>query len=382
MKNHKHFIDFDATPAQIAIVQKLGSKNREESFAAAEAIAAITAKPLLQVIDQEPVISNLFSTLTYDEGTPATIDLDPYFDVKTRNFLQVWSQTVGGGLATNFVQGISEMFVNCYDLFSAISMKKKQLRAGRIDHLAAHMSRLAQEVLKKQEVNAANVLMAAMAGARLDGDSANTANTNLQFIDSTTAGVLQLDDFNKLMTAYARAVSSWVGGTPAGQKRKLSDLLLSPEKIGDVRAIAYQPMNTRAGSLTTSGATSLAAPEALREEIYRNAGNASIYGVELHEVQEMGVGQEYNTLFKSYIGTTAIGASNAAFNAATQELVIGLNTAMFDLVRLREVGSQGSFSLSVDDQFSVRSDTVGYFGGVREGYVSLENRGKYGLIIR
>jgi len=387
MKKQKNFIDFEATAEQIEIVKKLGSKNREESYAAAQALASITSDSLLQVIDQAAIITSLFSPLVYDENTPATIDLDPYFDVKQRNYLQVWSQTAANGLATNFTQGITEMYVHCYDLFSAISMKKKQLRAGRIDHLAAHMSRLAQEVLKKREINAANVLMAAMAGARKDGDASNTATTNLQFIRSSTAGVLQLDDFNRLMTAYTRVLSSWVGGTPVGGKRNLSDMLLSPEKMADIRAIAYQPMNTRAGSIggTETSNTSLAAPDSVREEIFRSAGIASLYGVDLHEIHEMGIGQEYNTLFSAYIGATQLaatpGGSAAAFAPSSEELVIGLNTEMFDLVRLRERGEQGEFSLTPDDQFTVRDDLLGYFGGVREGYVSLENRSKFGLVV-
>ena len=385
MKKYQNFIDFDATEEQIAIVKKLGSKNREESYAAAEAIAAIAVAPLLQVIDNENVLSNFFSTLVYDEDSPASIDLDPYFDIKSRDYLNVWSQSQSAGLATNFVQGITEMFVATYDLFSAISMKKKQLRAGRIDHLAAHMSRLAQEVMKKQDVNAASVMLASIANARIDGDASNTAVSNLQVYRSATADVFQLDDFNTMKTKYSRIVSSWLGGTPAGARKDLTDIILSPEMVAQLRAIAYQPMNTRSGSTTTSGATSVAAPEALREEVYRSAGIPTIYNTAIHEAHEFGVGQEYNSLFATYAGSTAYvghgGSGSGAFTPASEEVMIGLNATMFDLVRLRERSEQGEFSLNVDDQFKAREDTMGYYGGVKEGYVSLDNRGKIAFIV-
>lgn len=377
-------INFKYTPEQIEIVKKMGSNNRSEALAAQEALAAVLTQPILQVINTAPVLSNLFKTITYDEGSVPSIPLDIYFDVRRRNYLNVWTQAQAGGTATNFVQGLSEMFVNTYKLDSAVSMNKSYLKAGRLDVVAASMERIAQEILIKQELNAANIMLAALAGARINGTASDTAATNLQLTRSYTAGRFQLDDFNTLMTKYARIVASWVGGTPVGDKNQITDMVGSPEFLAQIRSIAYQPQNVTSGAVTTSGASSLAAPEALREEIFRSAGIPSIYGVNIIQNYDFGIGRSYNTLFGNYASSTAYtgnaGSGTAAFVPANEQIVVGLNTNMFNLVRLRERGANGEFTLAPDDQYTMRSAKIGYFGEVCEGIVSLDARGSVGII--
>jgi hypothetical protein len=376
-------IEFKKTDAQLALCKKLGSKNKTESMAAAEAIAEVLSRPILQVIEQAPVISNLFTTITYDEGTPASIPLDPYFDIRQRGYINVWQQTQPGGPATNFIQGNTELIVQTYNIESAISLNKNLLRATRLDYLASSMTRLVQEVLLTQEINAANILMASIPNARIDGNAANSAVSNLGVTRSYTPGVFQLDDLNTVIIGYDRVVASWVGGTPVNQQRAITDLLGSPEWMGQVRSIAYQPSNTRVGSAGTSPATSIAAPEAVREAIFRAGGIPTLYDINLHKIYELGVGRTYTNLFNTYAGTTAfIGNSQTgsfAFQSATEQIVVGLNSEMFDLARVRENSANGEFNLVAED-LPIRTDKVGWFGGLKEGYVSVDGRAKYSII--
>lgn len=376
-------IEFKKTDAQLALCKKLGSKNKTESMAAAEAIAEVLSRPILQVIEQAPVISNLFTTITYDEGTPAVIPLDPFFDIRQRGYLNVWQQAQPGGPATNFIQGNTELVVQTFNIESAISLNKNLLRATRLDYLASSMTRLVQEVLLTQEVNAANVLMASIPNARIDGNSANNAVSNLGVTRSYTPGVFQLDDLNTVIIGYDRVVASWVGGTPVNQQRSITDLLGSPEWMGQVRSISYQPSNTRAGTAGTSPATAIAAPEAVREAIFRAGGIPTLYDINLHKIYELGVGRTYNSLFATYAGSTAfIGNSQTgsfAFQTATEQIVVGLNSEMFDLARVRENSANGEFNLTAED-LPIRTDKVGWFGGLKEGYVSVDGRAKYSII--
>lgn len=376
-------IDIKRTEAQLDLCRRLGSKNKSESMAAAEAIAEVLSRPILQVIEQAPVISNLFTTLTYDAGTPPVIPLDPYFDIRQRNFLNVWNQAQPGGPATNFVQGNSEVVVQVYPIESAISLNKNLLRATRLDYLAASMTRLVQEVLLVQEVNAANILMASIAGARIDGNSANTASTNFGVSRSTTAGVFQIDDLNNIMIGYDRVVASWVGGTPVNERRSITDLLGSPEWMGQIRSIAYQPSNTRQGAVATQGGSSIAAPESVRDEIFKGGGLPTLFDVNLHKVYELGVNRPYNTLFAQYAGSLAFagnaGVGTATFSPTTEQIVVGLNSEMFDLARLREMEGNSEFAL-VNEDYAVRTDKLAFFGSIKEGYVSIDGRAKYSLI--
>lgn len=380
-------IQFERTPEQIDLVQRMGSKNKTESMAAAEALAAVMTRPILQVIEQAPVISNLYQTLTYSSGQPSTIPLDPYFDVRARNFLNVWTQSQPGGNSQNFNVGASELHVQTLPLFSEVSANKNQLRAGNLDYLAAYLTRLVQEVLLIQETNAAFVLFNSLAGARIDGDTNNTATNNITLARSATAGVFQLDDWNTMEIGYDRTTASWVGGTPVNDRRSITDLLGSPEWMGQIRSIAYQPQNTRQGAVTVQGGSSLAAPESVREEIFRGGGVPTLFGVDLHKVYEMGTGKTYNTTFDTAIGATALpangngfgGTAGAAFAGSTEQIVVGLNVEMFDLARLRMTEAGSEFSLVADDQFTLRQDRIGFYGGVTEGYCSVEGRAKFGL---
>lgn len=381
-------VTFERTPEQIELVQRMGSKNKTESMAAAEALAAVMTRPILQVIEQAPVISNLYQTLTYSSGTPSSIPLDPYFDVRARNFLNVWSQSQPGGNAQNFNVGATELFVQVYPITAEFSANKNQLRAGNLDYLAAYLSRLVQEVLLIQETNGAFVLFNSLAGARIDGDGNNTATNNLTLARSATADVFQLDDWNTIEIGYDRTTASWVGGTPVNDRRSITDLLGSPEWMGQIRAIAYQPQNTRQGAVTVQGGSSIAAPESVREEIFRGGGVPTLFGVDLHKVYEMGVGRSFNTVFDTAIGATALpghgtgfgGGTTSAFDGATEEIVVGLNAEMFDLARLRMVEEGSELSLVADDQFTLRQDRIGMFGSITEGYVSVESRSKFGLV--
>lgn len=379
-------VQFDKTPEQIDLVKRMGSNNKTESMAALEAVAAVMTKPILQVIEQAPVISNLYTTLTYSSGTPSSIPLDDYFDIRSRNFLNVWTASQPGGTATNFVQGATELYVQTYPIESAISFNKNYLAAGNIDHLAAGLTRLVQEVLLLQQTNAAFVLFNSLAGARIDGTT-STATSNLNLARSAAADVFQLDDFNTIMEMYDNVTSSWVGGTPVNELREITDMLGSVKWMSQIRSIAYQPQNTRQ-LVATSGATALGAPDSVREQIFKGGGVPTIYDVVLHKVYEMGVNKDYNTVFDTAIGAVALpghgtgfgGGTTSVFNGAAEEIVVGLNTEMFDLARLRMTEEGSEFSLVVDDTFTQRSRKLGYWGGLREGYVSVESRGKVGLI--
>lgn len=382
-------IDFERTDAQKALVKQMGSKNKTESMAASEALAAILSRPILQVIEQAPVISNLYTTLTYDSTQAPVIPLDPYFDVRARNFLNIWTQSQPGGTAMNFTQGQSDLYVQPYPLYGEVAMNKNWLRAGNIDYLAANMTRIVQEVLLIQEANAAFVLFNSLANARIDGNAngVNNATNNLVLARAAAAGVFQLDDFNTMMIGYDRTTASWVGGTPVNDRRSISDILGSPEWMGQIRSIAYQPQNTRQGSVTTSGGSSIAAPESVREEIFRSAGIPTLYDVNLHKVYEMGNGRPFNVVFGTAIGSTALpgfgtgfgGGTTSTFQSATEQIVVGLNTEMFDLARLRMSEANSEFALVNDDSFSIRSDKLGFWGGLTEGYVSIDGRAKFAL---
>ncbi len=387
MRNRNNYlkIDIKKTPEQVALARQLGSNNKTESLAAAEAIAAVVSQPLLGVIQQAPVFSNFFARQTYGPDEAPTIPLTQLFDTKQPGYFLVWSQTMPGGLATQQMQGANDLIVSVHPLDGSASLDKKFMRAQqpRINEISNALTRLANEVLIKQNLHATNILMGALANSYVDGNPGNTTPANYQIVRSATAGVFQLDDFNTLMTKYRRVTSSWVGGTALGATKSLTDLCGSPEWMGQIRSIAYQPQNTRAVP-NTDESTVLSAPESVRNKIFESAGLPNLFNVDLHEFNELGVGQIYNNVFAQYATGTYIGnggVGSATFNSASEQVVMGLNLDWFDLVNLIQTDEGGAeWSLSADDQFPTRADKIGWFGKQVAGFCSVDNRGKLGLV--
>jgi hypothetical protein len=200
-----------------------------------------------------------------------------------------------------------------------------------------------------------------------------------------------MDDLNKLLTKAKRVNASWVGGTPTGARHGLSDLLVSPEVVEQIRAIAYQPMNTRAGSAAgaTVNATSVPATDAVRNEVWKNSGITEFFGVNIMEILELGVGKRFNTVFGTVAGTTdykphdPTSTASTAFVAASEEIIVGLDRTRDALVRAVAVDSEtgSDFNLVADDQFSIRQQRIGYYGALEEGRMVLDNRALVGLIM-
>jgi hypothetical protein len=253
-------------------------------------------------------------------------------------------------------------------------MDKRYVRRARLDVVAAGLERMANEILVKQERNAWAVILKLLAEADTQGQK--------HIINAATAGTFQLDDMNKVWTLVRRLNAAYTGGTPqALQSRGLTDIYVSPEIKEDIRAFAYQPMNTRSGAVASTGATSVALPDSVREDIYRAAGTNEIFGVTIHELLELGVGRKYNDLFGTFAGSTQYGGS--AFAPATEELIVGIDASRNAFLRPVAIQSEtrGQVRVLPDDQFLARSQKVGFYSYVEEGRVAVDARAAVGLIV-
>ena len=368
-------IQFEKNPEQIELIKALASENKTVAMEAQEAFAAFISDVVQQVLLQAGTASMIYRDVEFDEDDSPSIPLDLYYGLN-EGHISVWSQTVGGGLPTNFVQGMQEMKVNTYRLDSAISMDKRYVRRARLDVVAAGLERMANEILVKQERNAWAVILKLLAEASTNGTQ--------HVFRVGTAGTFQLDDMNKLWTLVRRLNAAYTGGTPqALQSRGLTDIFVSPEVKEQIRAFAYQPMNTRAGSIGAdeSSNTSVALPDSIREEIYRAAGTNEIFGVTIHELLELGESRKYNDLFDTFAGSTTFGGS--AFTSATDELILGIDASRNAFLRPVAIQSEtrGQVRVLPDDQFLARSQKVGFYSYVEEGRVAVYARAAVGLIV-
>jgi hypothetical protein len=256
-------------------------------------------------------------------------------------------------------------------------MDKKYARKARLDVVSALFTRMAQEFLLKQERTSVNQLCGALVVADTNVGAGAAAGNHV--ISATTPNVLQLDDFNRLLTRSKRLWSTFSGGTPIGGSRTgVTDLIMSPEMVEQIRSIAYQPVNTRSGAVTTSGATSIPATDAMREAIMNSAGTQSLFGIAIIELLEMGVNQRYNKIFDA---VNTANSSPVTFTQASDEIILGIDRGKSALLRptITQEGSSTEVSVSVDDQFAVRQNKLGWYGGIEEGRIIVEDRALTGI---
>ena len=376
-------ITLKRTPEQVELIKAMASRNRNVAYEAQVALAEFIGPVLAEVINNAPTVSSLFQSLQFDADDIPSIPLDLYYDIADEDYVKVWSQSHAGGLPSSQVlPTVSELKVATYTLDSAVDFDRRYAAKSRMDVVSKTFTRVAQEILLKQDRTSATLVMSSLAGATiksspLDGD--------VQVFRTVTADTVLIDDFNKLMTLAKRVNTSWIGGTPATRTRGITDIVCSPEVVGSIRAMAYNPVNTTAVP-DTSESTVLPAPEQLRNELYQNAGLDSFMGVNILEFNEFGKGQKFNTLFDNAAGTTSYktfaGARANQFAGASDEIIVGVDRTRDSLMRVvaTDPDSQSEMNLVADDQYSIRQNKIGYFGQIEEGRIVLDNRVLLGLI--
>lgn len=368
-------ITLKRTDEQVELVKAMASRDRMVAYEAQAALAEFMGPVLAEVINQAPTLSNLFSSFQFNADSNPSLPLDLYYDINADDYVKVYSTTVPGGLPTNQVlPTASELKFTTYRLDSAVSFDRRYALQSRLDVVGKSMTRVAQEVLLKQESTSANLLLGSLADAVTNGDPHVKAQA------STTLG-FTLADFNALITLSKRINTAWTGGTPDGGIKGITDLIVSPETMEDMRALSYNPVNTNQGA-GTGGV--VAAPEAYRDRVFTNGGAPELYGIALMEINELGPNRKFCNLFQAF-RTAAAAAGNPgipAFDAGT-DLVIGIDRSRESLIRAVATDSEtgAEFSLIADDQYSNRQQKLGWFGSIEEGRMVVDNRVLTGVTV-
>jgi hypothetical protein len=377
-------ITIKRTEDQLALIRAMGSNNREEAYEAQAAVAELLGPVVSEVINNAPTIGNLYTTISYGEDDNPSLPLDLFHDITDQDYIEVYSQQVAGGLPYSQVfPAHNELKFSTYTLDSALAFDRKYVRKARLDVVSKTFTRMAQEVLLKQTTTAFNVLATALVKGTGTGTTAGGS-----IIGSSAADRFVLADFNNLITKSKRINSSFSGGTPVGGiKSGISDLLVSPEMVEELRAMAYNPINTAEAPYGSAVKDSLPAPDALRQELFSAAGLPSFYGINVMEINEMGIGQRFNKLFGAVVaseGATVIGGGGSGtWVTGDDEILIGIDRSKDALIRPTVVGegSPSEFQVLVDDQFSVRQNKIGYYGKVEEGRICIDNTALIGLVV-
>ncbi len=368
-------ITLKRTDEQIELVKAMASRDRRVAYEAQAALAEFMGPVLAEVINQAPTVSNLFSSFQFNADSNPSLPLDLYYDINADDYIKVYSTTVPGGLPTNQVlPTASELKFTTYRLDSAVSFDRRYALQSRLDVVGKSMTRVAQEILLKQESTSANLILGSLADAETNGEPhvMTQASSDLGFT---------LADFNKLVTKAKRINTAWTGGTPTDSIKGITDLLISPETMEDLRALSYNPVNTSTGPAGGAGTGLVSAPESYRDKVFANGGVPELYGIGLMELNELGRSRKFTKLFDAFQAASAV-AGKVPFGV-NDDLVIGIDRSRESLIRAVATDSEtgAEFSLIADDQYSNRQQKLGWFGSIEEGRMVVDNRVLTGVVV-
>ena len=310
-------ITLKRTDEQVELVKAMASRDRTVAYEAQAALAEFMGPVLAEVVNQAPVVSNLFSSFSFNADSNPSLPLDLYYDINADDYIKVYSTTVPGGLPTNQVlPTASELKFTTYRLDSAVSFDRRYALQSRLDVIGKSMTRVAQEILLKQQSTSANLILGSLADAETNGE--------------------------------------------------------------DLRAMSYNPVNT---AQAASGTTSIAAPESFRSGVFSNGGVPELYGIGLMEINELGRSRKFCKLFQTFQAASAVpGAVGFGVNDDLVIGIDRSRESLIRAVATdSETGAE--FTLIADDQYSNRQQKLGWFGSIEEGRMIVDNRVLTGVVV-
>lgn len=320
-----------ATDKMNALLKRSGSQNRQEAFAAQIQLAVALTTPLEQGVMSGGNLEGIYEEIFFQPGVATEFPLDFLTPTKVKEHV-AYVVPSHGRIPERHVEGDFVM-VPTFEIASSIDWLLRYARDARWDIVERALQVLDGSFTKKKNDDGWHTLLAA------------GVDRNIMVNDSAaTAGRFTKRLVSLLKTEMRRRA----GGNAASLKRgKLTDLWVSPEATEDMRDWDADDVD-----------------DVTRREIFVAPDGSfnKIFGVFLHELDELGVNQEYQNYFDDILLGTM--ASNDV------EIVVALDLLATD-----------SFVNPVREQVRVYPDETlhrqrraGYYGWGEHGYSVLDNR--------
>lgn len=294
---------------------------------AQEQIARAMEIPIRQAVLVGDILSPFQAFVQTERNTEYPIDL---LNPGQEDDFVAWTNPGHGRIPEKTVEG-DYITIPTYSITSSIDFLRRYARDAGYDVLGRALQVLRDGFIRKLNYDGWATLVA------------SAADRNIVVYDADA----DPGQFTKRLVSLMRTVMARnSGGNSASTRRgRLTDLYLSIEAHENIR-------NWDADQVD----------EVTRREIYmRPDGTATrIFGVTLHEMYELGVDQELQVFFEQLGGTLPGGDS---------EIVVGVDS------------QNPSFLMPVREELEIhpdpnllRSQKIGYFGWMEQGFGVLDNR--------
>ena len=319
-----HFID---------LIKRSGSADRNEAVAAQRELAVALETPLRKGVLVGDVLDNIFEKIQMAPGSAAEFPLD-LLAPGTEGDHVAYTNPGHGRIPERAVEG-DYVMVPTYSVASSIDYLLRYAKEARWDVVGRAMQVLEAGFTKKMNDDGWHTLLAAGVDRNIlvyDGDAA--------------AG-----QFTKRLVSLLKTVMRRNAGGNSGSlnRGRLTDLYLSPEALEDIRNWGIDQVD-----------------EVTRREIYLASDDGAaitrVFGVNLHDMDELGEDQEYQKFFTDQLG--------GAVESSDKELVVGLDLSASD-----------SFIMPIKQDVQIYEDDTlhrhqraGFYGWAEIGFAVLDNR--------
>jgi hypothetical protein len=322
---------FEPTPEMNQLLSRAGSLQREESLAATSELAKALELPLRQGVMSGNILGDIFEAITLQPGATAEFPLD-FLAPGTEKEFVAFTIPNHGRIPERHVEG-DYVMVPTYDVGASIDWLLKYARDARWDVVGRAMDVLQGQFVKKMNDDGWHTLLSA------------GADRNILIYDGDASSGM----FSKRLVSLLKVVMRRNGGgnSTSINRGELTDLYVSPEGHEDIRNWGVDEVD----------------PITRRDLIVGEGGLlVRIFQVNLHTLDELGEGQEYQNFYTTDLSGTMPAGKN--------EIVVGL-----------DLRNRDSFVMPVrapvqvfEDDTLHRQRRAGMYGWAEHGFAALDTR--------
>ena len=322
---------FEPTPEMNQLLSRAGSLKREESLAATSELAKALELPLRQGVMSGNILGDIFEAINLQPGATAEFPLD-FLAPGTEKEFVAFTIPNHGRIPERHVEG-DYVMVPTYDVGASIDWLLKYARDARWDVVGRAMEVLQGQFVKKNNDDGWHTLLSA------------GADRNILIYDGDASSGM----FSKRLVSLMKVVMRRNGGgnSTSINRGELTDLYLSPEGHEDIRNWGVDEVDefTRRDLITKEGGLLV-----------------RIFQVNLHTLDELGEGQEYQNFYTVDLSGTMPAGKN--------EILVGL-----------DLRNNDSFVMPVrapvqvfEDEALHRQRRAGMYGWAEHGFAALDTR--------
>lgn len=330
---------FQPTPELTDLLVRSGSSQREVALAANAEFAKALELPLRQGLLSGDILDGIFEPIQLAQSATPEFPLDFLAPGTEKDFV-AYTIPNHGYIPERHVEG-DYVMVPTYDIGASIDYLLKYARDARWDIVGRAMEVLEGSFVKKMNDDGWHTILAA------------DVDRNIVVYDSDADPGL----FTKRLVSLMKTVMRRNGGGNSASNNRglLTDLYLSPEAMEDIRNWGLDQVD-----------------EITRREIYTAADGTvnRVFGINLHDLDELGEGQEYQLFYTDTLGGTLPQNAGGVSTNDKAEIVVGLDLRKRDsfIMPVRQ-----EVQIFEDDTLH-RQKRAGFYGWAEQGFAVLDNR--------